>query len=212
MLQEATLLDQGNSTDVLVPFFLWIDGVGSYLVLMSHRLTMGQANPEMPLDIAVLADVSRHHATLQRDGETYFLEAIRPVSVNGKTTNRSFLRSGDRFTLGASCQFQFWQEVPTSTSACVDLVSGHRFARPVQSVLLMSETLVMGPTPQSHVTIPDLTDTVVLHRSKTGVAIRVTGRVNVDGVWHTEKAPLHAKACVFTDQLTFALEPLTRER
>src|SRR5688572_30548644 len=109
----------------------------------------------MPVDIALLADVSRHHATIQRDTEGYFLEAVRSVQINGQPSDKTLLRSGDRITLGSSCQLQFWQPVPVSTSARVDMVSGHRFAEPVQAVLLMADTLVIGPTSQAHVQVPD---------------------------------------------------------
>ena len=72
-------------------------------------------------------------------------------------TDKALLRNADRITLGSSCQLQFWQPVPVSTSARLDMVSGHRFAEPVQAVLLMADTLVIGPETQSHIQVPDMT-------------------------------------------------------
>src|SRR5437588_2113599 len=60
---------------------LWIDGVGGYLLCLSHRVTLGQALVDRQVDIALIADVSRHHATIQRDPEGYFLEAQRKVQI-----------------------------------------------------------------------------------------------------------------------------------
>src|SRR4051812_23079890 len=98
-------------------YFLWIDGVGGYLICLKPRVTLGQAAPEQAPDLAILAAVARHHATLQRDAEGYVLEAVRKTSVNGQAAEKIFLRSGDRLTLGAACQLLFVQPVPLSASA-----------------------------------------------------------------------------------------------
>ena len=69
-------------------FLLWIDGVGGYLVCMGTRVNFGQAVPGSPVDVPLVADVSRMHATLSRDGEGYVLEAVRALQVNGKPVTR----------------------------------------------------------------------------------------------------------------------------
>ncbi len=70
-------------------FLLWIDGVGGYLVCMGTRVNFGQAVPGSPVDVPLVADVSRMHATLSRDGEGYVLEAVRALQVNGKPVTRT---------------------------------------------------------------------------------------------------------------------------
>ena len=44
-------------------FMLWIDGVGGYLVCLGGRLTFGQAILDAHVDVPLVADVSRLHAT-----------------------------------------------------------------------------------------------------------------------------------------------------
>jgi hypothetical protein len=193
-------------------YLLWVDGVGGYLVCLSHRVTLGQANPESAVDIALQADVSRHHATIQRDPEGYFLEAVRKVQVNGQTTEKALLRSADRVTLGGSCQLQFWQPVPVSTSARLDLVSGHRFVQPVQAALLMADTLVLGPDSQSHVQVPDLTQPVILYRNKKALAVRWAGPMQIAGQTHEGRGPLEPGATVCAEQFSFALDPVVQPR
>ena len=61
---EPTVPSIANLHDQLAPYALWIDGVGGYLVCLSHRVTLGQSLNETPVDIALIADVSRHHATI----------------------------------------------------------------------------------------------------------------------------------------------------
>jgi hypothetical protein len=187
-------------------FLLWIDGVGGYLVCLNHRITLGQANPAAPVDVALLADVSRHHATLQRDPEGYFLEAVRKVQVNGKPTEKALLHSGDRITLGNSCQLQFWQPVPASTSARLDLVSGHRFVQPVQAAILMADTLLLGPGSQGHIPVPDLPQALVIYRQRAGLSVRWPGAVQVGNQTFKERAPLEPGTTVCTEHVCLALD------
>src|SRR5262245_50533087 len=203
---EPTVPMLTNLHEQRMPYKLWIDGVGGYLLCLSHRVTLGQAVMETPVDIALIADVSRHHATIQRDPEGYFLEALRKVQVNGVQTDKALLRNADRITLGNSCQLQFWQPVPVSTSARLDMVSGHRFAEPVQAVLLMAETLVIGPETQSHVQVPDMTQPLILYRTKSGLAARWPGNLVISGKTYQERGPLDPGATLATEQITLALE------
>ena len=203
---QPTAPTLANLHEQLATFALWIDGVGGYLVCLSHRLTLGQSVVESPVDIALLADVSRHHATIQRDPEGYFLEAVRKVQINGQPIDKALLRSADRITLGSSCQLQFWQPVPVSTSARLDVVSGHRFAEPVQAVLLMADTLVIGPETQSHVQVPEMTQSLILYRSKHGLAARWSGNLQINGKTVQERTPLEPGTCLSNEQISLTLE------
>lgn len=86
---DATEHDLSGQRDPGAQYLLWIDGIGGYLVCLSHRVTLGQASLDPVVDIALLADISRHHATIQRDAEGYFLEAVRRSAVNGQPSECS---------------------------------------------------------------------------------------------------------------------------
>jgi tetratricopeptide (TPR) repeat protein len=185
---------------------LWIDGVGGYLVCLGKRVTIGQAVPESDVDIPLLADLSRQHAVMTRDPEGYLLEALRPLQVNGKAANKTLLRSGDRITLGSACQLEFRQPVPVSTTARLDLVSGHRLPLAVDGVLLMAETLVLGSGAHAHVEIPDLEEPVVLFRSREGLAVRHVGNLVINGKGCHERGELGYEARVTGDAFALAIE------
>ena len=204
--ETPTRPSPANLHEQFASFVLWIDGVGGYLVCLSHRVTLGHPQGETPVDVALIADISRHHATIQRDPEGYFLEAVRKVHVNGQAMDKTLLRNSDRITLGNSCQLQFWQPVPVSTSARLDIVSGHRFAQPVQAALLMADTLVIGPASQSHVQVADMTQALIVFRNKSGLAVRWPGPLEINGVQHRDRAALMPGAVVVTEQLTLTLE------
>ncbi len=191
-------------------FVLWIDGVGGYLVCLNNRVTLGQATPDGTVDLPLFADVSRLHATLTRDAEGYLLEGLRPVQVNGQEVAKALLRSGDRVTLGTCCQFQFRQPVPVSASARLDLVSGHRLRTPVDAVLLMADTLVLGPGSQVHVAMPDLKQPLVLFRQKNGLGVRYAGNLFVNGQACRERGTLEPGAAVTGDDFSLTLEAVGR--
>jgi hypothetical protein len=187
---------------------LWIDGVGGYLLCLGTRVTLGQATPDAYVDVPLFADVSRLHAALTRDSEGYLLEATRSLLVNGRPVEKALLQSGDRITLGGSCQLQFRQPVPVSASARLDLVSGHRLPLTVDGVLLMAETLILGPGPQAHVVMPDLPQPIVLYRQKDGLGVRFAGNLTIDGQRYRERGILRPQSTVAGDEFAFALEPV----
>jgi tetratricopeptide (TPR) repeat protein len=189
-------------------FLLWIDGIGGYLLCLGNRVSLGQATPDSFVDIPLYADVSRMHAALTRDAEGYLLEAFRSAQVNSRAVERALLQPGDRITLGSSCQLHFRQPVPVSASARLDLVSGHRLPLAVDAVLLMAETLVLGPGPQAHVSMPDLKQPLVLYRHKDGLAVRYPGHLTIDGHSIRERGPLGSQARVVGEDFAFALEPV----
>jgi hypothetical protein len=191
-------------------FLIWIDGVGSYLVCLGARITFGQVAADGSVDVPLLADVSRLHATLTRDAEGYVIESARPLQVNGQPTSKATLQPGDRVTLGAACQFTFTQPVPVSTSARLELVSGHRLPLSVDGILLMAETLVLGPGPQAHVPMPDLAKSLFLYRHKDGLGVRYAGEFRVNGQPVRDREGLPPHATVSGPDFAFAVEPAMR--
>jgi hypothetical protein len=195
-------------TPATTRFLLWIDGVGGYLVCLGARLVFGQAIFDGQVDVPLVADVSRLHATLSRDSEGYVLEAVRPVAVNGQPSTRALLRAGDRVTLGTSCQFQFQQPVPISASARLDLVSGHRLPVAVDAVVLMADTLVLENSAQAHITVPDLKKPLILYRHRDVLGLRYAGRLTVNGARVGERTLLAPQALVQGEDIAFAIEPV----
>ena len=169
-------------------------------------MTFGQATALGPVDVPLFADVSRLHAELSRDGEGYVLESARDVMVNGSNSKRTILRTGDRVTLGATCQFVFFQPVPISPSARLELVSGHRLPVAVDGILLMAENLILGPGPQAHVLLPESAGTIVFYRSQDGIGLRCPGEFHIDNRPHRDRATLPVPCHVASEHVSFALE------
>jgi hypothetical protein len=221
MLEPPTIISQPSAPaeeelpspvkeEAVSRFWLWIDGVGGYLVCLGNRVTFGQASTDSYVDVPFYADLSRQHAALTRDSEGYFLEALKAVQVNGKEVTKTLLHPGDRVTLGASCQFQFRQPVPVSTSARLDLLSGHRLKQPVDAILLMADTLLLGPGSQVHLAMPDLKQPLIFYRHKNGLGVRHVGNLLINGQPVRERGLIGPGATVSGDDFSLALEAVGR--
>ena len=190
-------------------FLLWVDGVGGYLVCLSNRVTFGQATADGPVDVPLFADVSRTHAEMTRDAEGYVIESGRGIRVNGTETKRSVLNTGDRVTLGASCQFVFHRPVPVSSSVRLELTSGHRLPVSVEAVMLMGNELILGPEPDAHVALK-VPAPVLIYRSRDGLSVRVPDmKFTIDDRPCTDRAILPLPGVVSCDAFTFAVEPVS---
>jgi hypothetical protein len=189
-------------------FLLWLDGVGGFLICLGSRITLGQATPDAFVDVPIFADISRVHAALSRDAEGYLLEGLRSVQVNGKVAEKALLRNGDKVTLGSACHLQFSQPVPISATARLDLASGQRLPLSVDAVFLMADNLVIGPGPQAHIIVSEMTQPVVLTRNKDGLGVRHGGKMQIDGEPCKNRGVLGAAARVTGDDFTFAVEPV----
>lgn len=190
-------------------FLLWVDGVGGYRVHLGPRIRIGQAAPGVDVEIPVLADIARHHASLIRDEEGYLLEAMKRTAVNGEPVDRVVLRDGDRVTLGSSCQLRFTLPVAMSATARLDLVSGHRFADGVDAVFLLADSLVLGPEPYVHVAVADLDEPVHLYRCQGKLGIHVPGAFTIGDRPFRERAMVQPGDVVRSQGVAFALETLS---
>jgi hypothetical protein len=209
--EPATLAHPGCNETVsqepLPPrFLLWIDGVGGYLVCLSPHLTFGQAGPQSRVDVPLLADVSRLHAGLHRDGESYILEAMKPVLVNEKSTTRTLLNADDIVTLGASCRFAFRLPVPANNSARIDLLSGHRLPAGVDGVLLMAQTLILGDG-VAHARLDSDGEAVILFQNKESLGLVCREELRINDNPATGRVLLPSPAVVIGKDFSFAIEP-----
>ena len=216
-LQQATVLhlgmppSSGGGSAEQGPakrFLLWIDGVGGYLVCLGTRVAIGQATEDGPVDVPVLADISRVHATLTRDGEGYLLEADRTALVNGAEVEKALLQPEDRVTLGRTCQFVFTRPLAVSGTALVRLASGHRFPWAIDGVILMAQNILLGPPGQAHIPVPGLGVPVVLDRGPKGLVVQYPGEYWVDGERARDRTPIAASASVNGEWFSFSLEPV----
>ncbi|MBX6316003.1 MAG: FHA domain-containing protein, partial [Isosphaeraceae bacterium] len=187
---------------------LWADAIGGYLVCLEDEVVLGRAGSDSQADVPLLGDLSRQHATLVRDGDSYVLRARHATFVNGRSVEAAPLRDGDVIRLGPSVELEFHQPSPISATARLEILSRHRLPVAVNGIILMAETCILGPSAQAHIQAPNLAAPVVLYRQGTSLWCRAAGTFEVDGRPCVARAPLTLRSSVLGEDFSFSLEPL----
>jgi hypothetical protein len=190
---------------------LWVDAVGSYLVCSRDEVALGQpASGGATPDVPILGDLSRRHAVIRREGETYSLEALRAVRIDGKAVHGSaLLWDGSTIELGEAVRLRFRRPHPLSATARLELASAHRTQPSTNGVLLMAEACILGPAGTSHVVTPQWRNEIVLFRQLDELVCRTSARITVDGTNRTAgRCVLKSRSRVEGEEFAFSLEPI----
>ena len=192
-------------------FVLWVDGVGGYLVCLEGEVVIGQAAPGNAVDIAVLADISRRHAKIRREGEGYLIEPLHVLRINDQAVQtKTLLKDGDEIELGAGVRFRFRRPHALSASARLDMISRHRIQPYADSILLMAESCVLGPRWQNHVVCQEWEGDVVLYRQDDDLYCRAMDAIEIDGELCDGRGRLTSNSHVAGSDFSMSLEELDR--
>lgn len=189
---------------------LWIDGVGAWQLCVGHSFVVGAPSRDgNSADIALLADVSRHHAVLKNSGHDWVLEADHPVSISGRNVSRSAaLRSGDQICLADRVRLGFRLPSVLSSSAVIDFESDHRPSHSVDGIILMSDHCLLGPRRDHHVCCRDWSELVVLFFQDQQLRCRSKGALAVDGSPVADSACLQHGSLVTGQDFRFRVEQM----
>lgn len=190
-------------------FMLWVDAVGGYWVCLAEELVVGQPGGPDGADIPILADISSRHARIRRDGEGYVIDAFRDVRVGGRRVEAtSWLADGACIEIGPSVKLALRRAHPLSLTARLDFVSRHRTQPPADAILLVADSCVLGPKPQSHVVCRNWSTEVILFRQESKFYCQSAGRFEIDGTTCRDRGVLQANSHVRGDGFSFSLEVL----
>jgi hypothetical protein len=193
-------------------FLLWVDGVGSYLVLRSERVTIGRAGSSARPDLPVAADVSGVQAEILRVDEDYFLAAHGAVDVNGRRVEKKLLESGDRIRLASKCEIVFRLPTALSTTAVLELPASQRIAGDAREVILLDRSLLIGREDGCHVRAGEAGSRIVLVAGPEGIVARSDDGVLVDGAPAGKEAPVRPGTQMQVGEVTFTVTPVEGER
>lgn len=185
--------------------WLWVDGVGGFLVCTGDECTIGQ--PVGGAEIGIFADISRRHATIRRDEADWVLEPLRPTAMNGQVLDRTvWLADRAEIQLGTSVRLKFERPHPYSNSARLTMASGHRFCPSCDGVLLAGDSLVLGPGSRAHVRLPPEAGEIVLYRQGEQWFCRSDDALEVEGQPAVGEARLTAGSRVTARGVSFTFE------
>lgn len=135
-----------------------MDGCGGFLLLSGNRWSVGGVGPESSADICVRADWPRMAGTIEQDGEDYFWNSVR------STDPRQLIRRDQVLPIAGSAKMTLGQPSPLCDSAVLMLKAPHRFDQHVDGVVLVNDTLLVGPSSDCHIRFPESTDRAVITR------------------------------------------------
>ncbi len=159
----------------------WIDGVGGYLLCLGEEILLGQPSTG-GADIPFLADLSRRHASLRRDGEAYVLTPIHRVSLDGVLiTGPTVLSPGAIIELGDSVRLKFDRPHALSATAVLTVESHHKTEPAVDGIVLMADSCIVGPQLHSHIGCRGWKDELLVFRRGDDLHLRSTAELEIDG-------------------------------
>ncbi len=160
-------------------FIMRVDGVGSYLVLRSSRISIGPVSHAQRPDIALVTGADCPVALIERMEEDYFIHCSTPIQVNDQLVQKKLLTNGDRVSLSPRCRFAFRRPSPASTSAKLEFTSARLPNPDIRQAILMDREIVLGNSAAAHVAHADCPASCVLYARNDGLACRTDGTVTV---------------------------------
>lgn len=190
-------------------FTLWIDSEGGYLVLPQTRIVVGQADPSRPVDVPIAADLEARHLIIHRDSSGFQVEPLGEVFLAGRALeSREALVPGDVLTLGGGVQLRLEKPHPLSSSARLVILSRHRTRPWSDGIILMSETLLVGPSQRDHVYCRTWERGLVLFRRGSELVARYSGALEMEGRELSSPAVIAPLTRVHGPDFSFSLEPM----
>ncbi|MCA9213174.1 MAG: FHA domain-containing protein [Planctomycetales bacterium] len=190
-------------------FQMWIDAVGGYLVCLSDEILIGQAIPESVADVPIFGDLSRRHAVLRREGESYVIVPHAKTLVEQQAIDGSrYLRDGDELQFGASVSMRFRQPHPLSHSCRLEFTSPHRTQPHADAVVVLANSCVLGPSETSHVVCRHWTRDLVLAREGQDLRCHTAGVMEVDGKDVKQKSAINLNSRICGEDFCVSLEQI----
>ncbi len=190
-------------------FVMWIDAVGGYLVCRGDHIHLGQAIPGNRVDVPIRADISRRHASIRRDEDGYLLLPSASVSLDGKSvTQPTPLCDGQEIDLAGAAKLEFRIPHPLSRTARLTITSRHRTQPPVDGILLLAESCIIGPAPSCHVWARDMAAEAVLFEQEDELQFRTAGKIVIDDTEHEKQGRITDRSRISGEDFSLSLESL----
>jgi hypothetical protein len=137
---------------------LWIDGCGGFLLLSGKNWSVGGLSHGTSADVCVRADWPRFAGTIALEGGDYFWQEAR------SSARRQLINREQPLPIPGSATISLQQPSSLCDSAVLTLNRPHRFDQHVDGVVLVNETLLVGPSADCHIRFRESTDRAVITR------------------------------------------------
>jgi hypothetical protein len=171
---------------------LWVDRGGGYDVLQGQCFSIGGAASSKLADIAVRSPWGRHVATLWRGpgGDLLCLDRGGAAAVATPLGSDQELKFSVDGSLNEP-RLRYQRPCPLSGTAVLTVLPPHRLLGPTDGVILLDQTLLVGPEPFNHVRVAALSSQGwVLFQRQQQWWVRGAGvppqEIGADGRWQYE--------------------------
>ncbi len=135
---------------------LWVDGCGGYLLVTGVQWSVGGLSRASNADICVQADWPRLAGQISRRGADYFWQGKRAAD------QKILLADGTQIPVDGSALMTLGKPSQLSDTAVLSLNAPHRFDQHVDGVVLVRETILVGPGSDCHLRCRDASDRAIL--------------------------------------------------
>jgi hypothetical protein len=186
---------------------LWIDAVGGFLVCLDDCVVLGQPPAGDKIAVPILADLSRRHAAIRREGGAYILEPLQRTLVDGREIKAPFVLSDNQLIqLGDNVRVRFTKPHALSATARLAIESHHKTQPSADAVLLMADSCVLGPNRHCHVRCRDWKSDVVVFRQNDRLFCRASEPLTIDGTAASGENEIQSGVRVEGEDFSFTWE------
>ncbi|HMO14533.1 MAG TPA: hypothetical protein PKD64_09040 [Pirellulaceae bacterium] len=191
-------------------FMLWVDGVGGFWVCTKDSIDIGQEHLQGQVDIPIQGDLGSNRARINRIRESYVLHPMATsnggIQLDGQCLQADALLEDNQLIQIGKARIRFHRPHPLSNSAILRIASRHRTTRWSDAIILMGDTLILGPDPKCHIVCPDLLRPLIIFRRKDGLYVKYDAPMTIDGIAVKKTGKISENSAINTENLAVALE------
>lgn len=190
-------------------FLLWVDGVGGYLVCTSNVNTLGQSVPQANISIPIQGDLRRRHARVETVAGHHLIQPLGPVALEDvPLTSPAELKHKQIITLDGGVRIKYTQPHPLSKTARLDFVSRHRTCPWSDAILLVSQSIVLGPNRANHIFCPTWPMDLMLFERNGTWFCRTKEQFEIDGQEVDQEGQIRFDSRIVGEDFSLTLEPV----
>lgn len=191
-------------------YLLWVDGVGGYVLCLANEITIGgPASGNSSAEIALMANLSRRHATIARSGESYVLHPHAATCIGNRQIDEATpLTNGYELQFGQSVRLKFRLPTVLSGTAVLEFVSDHRPVYSVDGAIMMEDNCLFGVGPDNHIVCPLASESFVLFRRDGQIWCKCRTGAVIDGKLNNDGGPIQPGHVVTVADVRFRLEEM----
>lgn len=190
-------------------FVLWVDGVGGYLVCANEINTIGRDVDHPHISIPILGDLRRRHARIETLDGQHVLLPLGGVQIDGHWANAPVeMKHLQTIEFDGGVKLRYTQSHPLSATGRLDFVSGHRTQPWSDGVLLVSQSIILGPSRNNHVFCPTWRFDVTLFRREDKWFFRAEEEFEIDGQCIENEGEIKFNSRIVGEDYSLTLEPI----